>query len=222
MSHRQVAVAVDCFVRASSLVEPVDRTIQTLREYDRTNVIEDLEVRAWPDEIPLTDATEDSDVVMRHRLFQAWADENDVRLEPAFAKRQRTSLVSDETETVLVLPVMCLAIHVDGELTDLAPHRMGATTYTVDDALFDLRGYATSSAPDVQTPIRCPACGDALVTGQGLYTCSACSWTDVATAGDVADSGSGVGGGNQSGSDESGEAAEPLAEDIDEQRPLPP
>lgn len=185
-------ITIDCFVRASALVDPVDAPIEQLRTYETQGVIDDLDVRAWPDEVPLADPTDDA-VIARYDLFQMWADDNDFYLEPGFTIRNRTTLVSDEPESVLVLPVVCLAIHIDGELTSVVPHCTGTATYTVDEALAELdppdralpmRPGAASAPTDsarpsapTRTPGKCPECGDRLITGQGLYACLTCSWT---------------------------------------------
>lgn len=201
------AVAVRCYVRASSLVEPVDATIERLREFDRTGVIDELRVEAWPDEVPLEGGPDHSDVVQRFEAFRAWADRLGASIRPAFTVRERTTLVADETRAVLVLPVVCLSIHVDGELASVVPHAEGETTYAVEDALADLEAvdYATVTpathaaadrppgrSPDVRTGEQCPACGEGLASGQGLYACSSCSWVgvdpaDVGTTTRVAD-----------------------------------
>jgi hypothetical protein len=70
-----------------------------------------------------------------------------VSLCPGFTVRERASLVDERTMTVLVPPVLCLAIHVDGELSEVAPHRTDTATYTVEDALAGL-GALDRAPPD--------------------------------------------------------------------------
>lgn len=195
MTSPRSATAVDCYVRASSLVEPVDSTVERLREFDRRGVIDELRVEAWPDDVPLDGAPEHSAIVGRFETFQTWADGLGASIEPAFTVRERTTLVADEIEAVLVLPVVCLAIHVDGELASVVPHTKGTTTYTVDDALAELEARDAPSTrvrdPSADRPPgptaatktrwhwRCPACGKELANGQGLYACSTCSWVGI-------------------------------------------
>lgn len=188
------AVAVHCYVRASSLVAPVDATVETLREFDRTGAIDELRIEAWPDEVPLEGESEHAAVLGRFQAFQDWADRLGASVEPAFAVRERTTLVADESEAVLVLPVVCLSIHVDGRLASVVPHLEGGTAYTVDDALADLEALdyaaptvanrATEGPPpavpsDARTLEHCPACLAGLETGQGLYACPSCAWVGV-------------------------------------------
>lgn len=188
------AVAVHCYVRAASLVAPVDATVERLREFDRTEVIDELRIEAWPDEVPLEGESEHATILGRFEAFQDWADRLGASLEPAFAVRELTTLVADESEAVLVLPVVCLAIHVDGRLASVVPHLEGGTAYTVDDALADLEAldYAAPTAADrvpegpqpgvssdARAPEQCPACLAGLETGQGLYACPSCAWVGV-------------------------------------------
>ena len=70
-----------------------------------------------------------------YERFREWADGEGVSLEPAFEVRRRSTLDSDDTDAFLVLPVLCLAIHVDGTLVSVAPHRTETGTHTVEDAL---------------------------------------------------------------------------------------
>jgi len=57
---------------------------------------------------------------------------------------------------VLVTPVQCLAIYVNGVLKEVFPH----------------------------DPDACPACEARLVTGQGVYACRNCEWVGTATGTD--------------------------------------
>ena len=150
MSAPLSAITVDCYVRAASVVPPVDEFIETLRDYDQQGVIDDLTVGGWPDEVVLTTDTEVPPPIAQYRRFQTWAEQTDVSLRPSFTIRERTSLVSDQPKTILVPPVLCLAIHVNGELGTVVPHKSDTTTYTVEDALADL------AALDRDSPARPP------------------------------------------------------------------
>jgi hypothetical protein len=143
-------IVIDCYARAAALGAPVDEPIETLREYDLRGVIEDLTVRVWPDEVVLTDDTQEASPIAQYRRFQTWADQAGVSLRPGFTIRQQGSLVSDQTTAALVLPTVSLAIHVDGELATVVPHQTDTTTYTVEDALADL------AAPDQDPPSHPP------------------------------------------------------------------
>jgi hypothetical protein len=148
-------LTVDCYARAASLGAPVDGTLETLREYRCRGVIDDLTVRVWPEEVVLTDYAEETPTVAQYRRFRTWAERAGVSLRPGFTIRERTSIVDEGAVAVLVPPVLCLVIHVDGELAEVVPHRADTGTYTVEDALADLA--ALDRAPPKRTPTADPA-----------------------------------------------------------------
>lgn len=147
MPSDQSTVSIDCYVRASTLVEPVNNTIEILRDYNQRGVFTELTIEAWPAEVPLTDETDASENVARYERFQGWADTHGVDLQPAFSTRDRTTLLSDTPETVLVLPMICLAIHMDGQLVSVVPHSTDMATYTVEDALTALEEFQQAPTP---------------------------------------------------------------------------
>lgn len=194
MTFHQSAVNVVCYVRTSALVEPVDSTVETLREYNRQGVIAGLSVEAWPDEVALTEDT-DHPFTAHYELFQSWADDRGVDLSPAFMTRERTTLVNDTPETVIVFPMICLVIHLDQELESVIPHKSALGTYTISDALVDLKDFdrvtapfspTLSAAPEADTSPsgglqadECPVCGDSLLDKEGEYDCRSCSWGNI-------------------------------------------
>jgi hypothetical protein len=129
-------------------MKPGDAIIELLHEYDEKGFIDELEVKLWPEKICLTSDTGESSVLDHYDRFQTWADDSGVSLEPAFIRRERTPLVSDDSDTVLVLPVLCLAIRVDGELVCVAPHSTETTAYTVKDALADIESLPRGTPPE--------------------------------------------------------------------------
>lgn len=145
-------VSVDCYVRATADVLPVDEIISTARTYEEEGLLTEAAVEFWPTEIRLTDETEETDIVRSYRQFQTWADDEGVSLEPAFTRRKRTSMVSDTSETVLVLPVLCLAVYNSGELVSVAPHTTETSQYTVVDALADISSLPRSSPDTAEFP----------------------------------------------------------------------
>jgi hypothetical protein len=131
-------VAVDCFVRSAAAVKSVDDAIRTLREYDADGTVDELWMDRWPAEVRQTDEVSNGTVLTQYGRLRRWSDDNGVSLEPAFTRRERTTLVGDESDTFLRLPVLCLAIHVDGEFVGVAPHSTETGVYTVTDALTDI------------------------------------------------------------------------------------
>lgn len=137
-------VTIDCYVRAQAAGIFVNDVIDTVRSYEEAGLLSECAVEFWPNEIRLLDDTAGTDVRAQYREFQAWADSEGVSLEPAFTRRKRTTLVSDDAESVLVLPVLCLAIRVNGELVRVAPHATESGSYTVTDALADVESLPPS------------------------------------------------------------------------------
>jgi hypothetical protein len=123
-------------------VEPVDDTIETLREYAEQKMVDEFDIEPWPDEVDLGAETDGESVREYYDQFQRWADREGTSLEPGFLHRERTTLVSDSPDRVLTPPVVCLAIRVDGELVRVAPHSTGTTAYTVEDALADIEAFS--------------------------------------------------------------------------------
>lgn len=141
MNPHDSAVTVDCYKRASTLGQPVDSVIERVRDYEQRGVIAGYTIQGWPDQISLTEDSGAASLRDQYETFQAWADEHGVSLAPAFTRRERTSLVRDTPETVLVLPVLCFGIRIDGTLASVVPHCTGTETYTVAAALDDIERY---------------------------------------------------------------------------------
>lgn len=139
MNTQQSPIHVECFTRATSPASLTDGSIDTVREYVASGLVDELSVRRWPREVNLSRPAGQRVAIERFETFRAWADSNGVELEPAFEVRERTTLVDDTPAEILVLPAVCLAVHVDGTLASVVPHRTETTTYTVDDALAALR-----------------------------------------------------------------------------------
>lgn len=135
MSPHNPHVTIECYARPSVAYESVEDVVKTLREYEKKDVIDELSIDIWPEEICFTGNTPVEFVLDHYEQFRAWADDEGVSLEPAFERRERSTLLSDETNTFLVLPAVCLAIYVDGTLVSVAPHSTETETHTVEDAL---------------------------------------------------------------------------------------
>lgn len=190
-------IHVACYVRKSSIVAPVDSSLRTLERLEAENVLDEFTVGAWPAEVRLDDPRPHGEVVDLFEAFDAWAEQWNVSIRPPFSVETRRSEIIGETRDVLITPIQCLAIYVNGVLVEVFPHSTartdGGETYTVADALTLLeereiqafgsgQGPATASRRDhaaVEAPDaadRCPACGAEFITGQGMYACPDCDW----------------------------------------------
>lgn len=202
MNTASTSIRVESYVRKASLVAPVDSTLRTLDHLEDDGVIDEFEVNAWPGEVRMGAGPPHGDVVDVFEEFDAWADQWNVSIRPPFAVETRSSEITGETREVLITPVQCLAIYVNGVLGEVFPHSTeptgGGETYTVGDALTlleerDIRSVGSGQSPDTAIGRRppaveatddadgCPACGTQFVTGQGVYACPDCHWTGIAT-----------------------------------------
>lgn len=135
MTEPRPTVSLTCYTRPTSLTAPVDETITTLRTATQTEIIDELTIQGWPAEVPLDETSPHTDIVACYERFREWAAQRDACIHPPFAIRERTTLSSDTTEQMLVLPVFCLAIHIDGHLRTVIPHETETRTITVADTL---------------------------------------------------------------------------------------
>lgn len=99
----------------------------------------DLTVDTWPKQVivPRAAPTEQP-LPSPHRenyaAFGRWAEEHGYSLEPAFRKRERTSLLGDERSVVVDLPVLCVAIYEDDQLRDVFPRSVDGDVHPADGA----------------------------------------------------------------------------------------
>lgn len=202
MGPSSVPVQVTCYVRTSSFVAPVDATLRRLEQFHAEGVVEDITLGAWPAEVRLDDPVLHGDVVDLFEKYEDWATHWNVSIRPPFAVETRHSTITDTTRELLITPVQCLAVHVNGKLVEVFPHSTGRTgdgeTHTVRDALalLDERAFAaagprqsperpsgrrTATTDTPSDPSTCPACDTGLVTGQVVVACPNCDWTCRAT-----------------------------------------
>lgn len=179
-------ITVDAFVRPTQLTEPIDAKIRTLRKLEEEGQITAMTVHAWPGEITLNEETPHTEAVEAFKQFEAWADRHDVSIRPPFTAQMRSSNITGEERTVIVTPVMSVAVSVDDQLANVFPHRDGDRQYGVGDAIEALTTGETDlltanrGAPAPTRPEACPECGDGdLVTIQGVGACRTCHWAGI-------------------------------------------
>lgn len=201
MTTHRPTIQVECYVRQSALVEPVDTTITSLKALAAEGVIDDLTIEGWPAEVALSDSSPQSDVVETYEQFGSWAEQWNVSLQPAFSRRSHSYQIIEKEVDVLITPVQCLAVYVAGALREVFPHRTdGGETYTVPDAIGLLEegdhlaqsaaggpglphhpAESNRSTPASLASDHCPTCDTQYVSGQGVYSCPDCGWVGIAT-----------------------------------------
>ncbi len=186
-------VAVEAYTRPALLLDPVDAKIETLRDLAADGAVDEFAVHSWPGEVSVSDYGLYDDVVETFREFEDWADENDVHIRPPFSIRARESRFTGETTTVLVTPVVSVAVYLNDRLAAVYPHSDGDVHHPVSEAIAALktgdlpirRPVATGRTPepDPATAIAggCDSCGGALVNVQGLLSCHDCLDADASS-----------------------------------------
>lgn len=94
--------------------------------------IDDVTVTYWFRQA----STAGGDPVMPSVLaLEAWADEHDVSLGPAFDHHARSNWFTGTDDDVVSLPVICLALLADGEICAVYPHVGPAGHQSVMDGI---------------------------------------------------------------------------------------
>jgi hypothetical protein len=130
---------IELFTRAGA-VGTHDRlleAIERVRAIEAESRVADCHIGTWNKQIVLDNGGLDRNREVRKRVeaFESWADEHGVSLYPFFEERTRGSLAIDGERTVLVLPVICLAVYEGETLSELFPRAAGEVTYTVAEGL---------------------------------------------------------------------------------------
>jgi hypothetical protein len=112
---------------------PRTAIIDRLSSLHSEDAIDEFSVETWPDEVALSEYTEHARVVEVYKEYLTWANEHDLSITPPFERRTASSLVGD-TQDVLTVPVMCLAVYQDG-LRGVYPCTRDGHTYSVADYL---------------------------------------------------------------------------------------
>jgi hypothetical protein len=76
-----------------------------------------------------------SGALATYEEFKEWAQRNGFSLEPAFERRAREYIGMDNSDRIVVFPVVSLALYDEMTLQAVFPCSDGDTTYTVGDAL---------------------------------------------------------------------------------------
>jgi hypothetical protein len=114
-----------------------DAAIARLEQLQRSDAIESYSVTLWGDRFcPETAARTDCGRSILEKIdrIRKWEETSDVSLVSGFEKRQVGSLV-DDPYTVVIPPVISLAVYVDGDLYGVFPCEADGEVCTVTDFL---------------------------------------------------------------------------------------
>lgn len=120
---------VDLWVRRP-VCGPRTTVIDRLGSLRATGRLADFSISTWPEEIVLTGANRQADLLSTIERFESWAADHGLSLRPPFETRTASLLVGD-SEDVLRTP-MLLAVAREGEdITGIYPCTDGTETWTV-------------------------------------------------------------------------------------------
>ncbi len=139
-----------------------ETVIDRLKGLVESGSLSDLDVDAWGASVR---TTENDVTAVRETVseFVEWADRNGCSLTPAFEWREDNSFLDEEhgQGSVVVLPLLCLAVY-DGEtLKAVYPHRDGEAVCTIHDGIEALEALPEPTASVDEAAIR---------TGDGRLT----------------------------------------------------
>lgn len=107
---------------------------ERLRALRREGRIDEFSVRTWPAEVSV-EGVGHSEVVDTFRTFEDWARRNDASIRPPFSIRERESAFTDRTDTLLVTPLVSLAVYDADGVVGVYPSTHGESVSTIDDCL---------------------------------------------------------------------------------------
>jgi len=142
---------VELYVRSLAPTGAYERQMEVLDRLEclaERGRVESVSSAVWGNRIcPRTDLCDETGHSILEDIdrLRAWAADHDASLDPFFEEREVNSLV-ERAHTVIVPPVLCLAVH-DGEgLRGVFPCAKDGETYTVADGLDALENAASSDA----------------------------------------------------------------------------
>jgi len=146
VSSRTGPIRVELWVRSGASVDIQDvfddyrAALQQLADDD---IIVEFSLCTWGKRLvygsegPSESASET--VEKKIREFEAWAEREGHSLEPAFQYNEISSLLTDETRTVIRLPLLCIAVYEKTRLKGVFPCSRDGETRTVANCLERLR-----------------------------------------------------------------------------------
>ncbi len=121
------------------------RTVERLDRLAEDGSVESIEFEVWGDLIPTGE-----DRTGSRRAYDEvvdWAEESGYSLAPGFERRETGTIVSEDTRSVVSVPLLCLVIYDGDGIEAVFPCSDGQRTYTVEDGLVGLeRRTDTASA----------------------------------------------------------------------------
>jgi hypothetical protein len=161
MTETELVPVVEEWIRDSdsSVVNERQRDVwRQLRRFEDTGQVASVEVNVWGECVQWLRDTEDrtdrvpsTGIRTTYRRFEEWATAAGYDLEPGFDRSTRTSLVSPESHEVIVFPLLCLAVYVEGDVHAVFPCLTESRVWTLEDGLAILDPTQPPSWSDFET-----------------------------------------------------------------------
>ena len=138
IEHTELTRRVELRVREHAptpVLERVDTVHSRLLELESSGVIDDLRTETWAGRQSRTAGIVGDTPAAVVDAYRAWASDVGCSLEPAFGRREATSMISAASCTEYVVPVVTVAVYDGDRLECVAPCTDGEETVTVEDCL---------------------------------------------------------------------------------------
>jgi len=132
---------VELWVRDTTAYGVADRVRAVhdrLRKLERRGDLSEVDLNVWGRAVSVSgDSVTDISGTIGAKIdeFVDWAEREEQALEPAFAVRKRNPVTVPGSETVLSLPLVCLAVYDEDDLLAVFPHTDDDDVRRVHDCL---------------------------------------------------------------------------------------
>ena len=126
-----------------------ESTLQRLYEFQESDVVDEVDVTRWSRKVCFRSGGRGGvpEEIAMYREFERALEDTDLTVDPFFRVRR-----DGAGRTVMFLPVLCLALREDEELTGVFPCAGPDETYTVSDCLEALEaGRTVDEVPGVRS-----------------------------------------------------------------------
>ena len=136
---------LDIFVRSLAPTTGLERQRALISQLDRMEsegLIEGYDVHVWGDAVSFDSALAETETGRGVRSqvagFQQWALAENVSVQPFFDRKEQSSSITGDEQTVITLPEITVAEYEGAELVGMAPHQSAGDTVSVQNYLDDV------------------------------------------------------------------------------------
>ena len=153
-AHTQSGRRIELHVRehAHAVHDFQQAVITQLHHLANDDVIEEFTVDSWGKHIATTPENYPSGAanaaLEKATEFETWASQSGASLHPGFQRREHSSIITDTTREVIVLPIMCLAAYKNNSLHTVVPCSDDGGHHSINSYLAILSTETTDSDVD--------------------------------------------------------------------------